>query len=208
MVRRKKRNQLILLCYCKWKSTEDNLKNLKKKKASGHITYSWYNTDPRMFPLCHENGPPLTNWHFWSFCLPSHPAPPHPYHSQHKEGCPLESSSQHSPLRTSQETQPGREHSGTSLDLHLFFRIAPFHIHPPPIYQSKLHLTSPIPNLTWCLLSQNVKTWAAKPRDVWNTAVDLRKQMVSKDWVIYTNGPLHSCFQLKLKDAFTVQTDH
>ena len=159
------------------------------------LTQHW----SRMFPLCHE-WTALTNWHFWSFCLPSRnptPPPPPPAHGR-------------LPTRKLFPAQSLEDFPGSTVRpralgvfprLALVLSCAPFHIHPPPAYQSKLQLISPIPNLTWHLIPECENLWAAKPRHVWNTTVDLRKQMVSKDRVIYANSVTSFLLSVKLKEA-------
>lgn len=156
------------------------------KKAFGHLTYSWYNTNPEclspwiLCSLCHEQTSP-TKWPLWSF-----------YHWQHVEHWPLKSSAQHSPLRTFQEAQPGTE----SLSFHMFFLVPLSTFTLLPIYQSKLQLTSPIPNLT---MAPYPRTW--KEKDVWNIGVDLRKQTVSKDRVTHASRAVSSLLSVKLKEG-------
>ena len=131
-------------------------------------------------------------------------APPHPHHSQHEEGCPLESSSQHSPLRTSQEAQPGREHSGTSLDLHLFFRVPLSTFILLPFTKASCTWPHPSQILHGASYPRMWKLNGLPNQGMFETLLWIweNKRFLKTGWYIQT-GPLHSCFQLKLKDALT-----
>ena len=152
-----------------------------------------------MFPLCNE-WTALTNWHFWSFFIPyrnPNPSPPPPAHGRLPTRKLLPAQSLEDFLGST--TRPRA--LGVFPQLAPVLSCAPLHIHPPPVYQSKLHLASPIPNLTWHLTPECENLRAAKPRHVWNTTVDLRKQMVSKDRVIYANSVTSFLLSVKLKEA-------